>query len=64
MPGARQVALAFLLRHPDTFVIPKASDMAHVEENAGAAALELSAAEVERIASVFPAFHNLFGCTR
>jgi diketogulonate reductase-like aldo/keto reductase len=51
---ARQVALAFLLRHPDTFVIPKASDMAHVEENAGAAALELSAAEAERIASVFP----------
>jgi diketogulonate reductase-like aldo/keto reductase len=51
---ARQVALAFLLRHPDTFVIPKASDMAHVEENAGAAALVLSAAEAERIASAFP----------
>jgi diketogulonate reductase-like aldo/keto reductase len=52
--SARQVALAFLLRHPDTFVIPKASDIAHVEENAGAAALELSDAEAERIASAFP----------
>ena len=51
---ARQIALAFLLRHPDTFVIPKASDIAHVEENAGAAALELSDAEAVRIASAFP----------
>jgi diketogulonate reductase-like aldo/keto reductase len=52
--SARQVALAFLLRNPDTFVIPKASDIAHVEENAGAAALELSDAEAVRIASAFP----------
>jgi diketogulonate reductase-like aldo/keto reductase len=52
--SARQVALAFLLRNPDVFVIPKASDIAHVEENAGAGALELSDAEAVRIASAFP----------
>jgi diketogulonate reductase-like aldo/keto reductase len=51
---ARQVALAFLLRHPETFVIPKASDIAHVEENAGAAALQLTDTEAAQIASAFP----------
>jgi diketogulonate reductase-like aldo/keto reductase len=51
---ARQVALRFLLRHPEVFVIPKASSMAHVAENAGAAALELSAGELARIDSAFP----------
>jgi diketogulonate reductase-like aldo/keto reductase len=51
---ARQVALRFLLRHPEVFVIPKASSMAHVAENAGAAALELSAAELARIDAAFP----------
>jgi len=42
----RQVALRFLLRHPEVFVIPKASRLAHVAENAAAANLELSAAEL------------------
>jgi len=51
---ARQVALRFLLRHPEVFVIPKASSTAHVAENAGAAALELSAAELAGIDAVFP----------
>jgi diketogulonate reductase-like aldo/keto reductase len=51
--SARQVALAFLLRHPDTFVIPKASDIAHVGENAAAAALRLTDAEAAHIASAF-----------
>jgi diketogulonate reductase-like aldo/keto reductase len=50
----RQVALRFLLRHPDAFVIPKASGMAHVAENAGAASLELSAAELSKIDAAFP----------
>ena len=50
----RQVALRFLLRHPDAFVIPKASGMAHVAENAGAAGLELSAAELSKIDAAFP----------
>ncbi|HXP66781.1 MAG TPA: aldo/keto reductase, partial [Steroidobacteraceae bacterium] len=30
----RQVALSFLMRNPEVFVIPKASDIAHVQENA------------------------------
>jgi diketogulonate reductase-like aldo/keto reductase len=52
--SARQVALAFLLRHPDVFVIPKASTLAHVADNAAAAALELSAAEIAQIDAVCP----------
>jgi diketogulonate reductase-like aldo/keto reductase len=51
---ARQVALAFLLRHPDTFVIPKASRIEHVEENAGAGSLTLGDSEVARIGAGFP----------
>jgi diketogulonate reductase-like aldo/keto reductase len=51
---ARQVALAFLLRHPDTFVIPKSSDLKHVEENASAASVDLTAAEIARVAATFP----------
>jgi len=51
---ARQVALAFLLRHPNVFVIPKASKLGHVRENAGAGSLKLSAAEIARIDAAFP----------
>jgi diketogulonate reductase-like aldo/keto reductase len=51
---ARQVALRFLLRHPEVFVIPKASSLEHVAENAGAATLELSAAELARIDAAYP----------
>ena len=51
---ARQVALQFLLRHPQMFVIPKASSIAHVAENAGAATLELSEAEIAKIDAAFP----------
>jgi diketogulonate reductase-like aldo/keto reductase len=51
---ARQVALRFLLRHPESFVIPKATCLAHVTENAGAAGLELSDAELARIDAAFP----------
>ena len=50
----RQVALRFLLRHPEVFVIPKASRLAHVAENAAAATLELSTAELARIDAAFP----------
>jgi len=52
---ARQVALAFLLRHPNTFVIPKAARIDRVEDNAGAATLVLSAAEAAAIDAAFPA---------
>ena len=50
----RQVALSFLLRDRDVFVIPKASDLAHVTENAGAAALDLSDADIAQIDAAFP----------
>jgi diketogulonate reductase-like aldo/keto reductase len=50
----RQVALRFLLRHPETFVIPKASDIAHVTENAGTYAVELSDSDMAKIDAAFP----------
>jgi diketogulonate reductase-like aldo/keto reductase len=50
----RQVVLAFLTRDPITFVIPKASTLAHVEENAGAGDLRLEEAEIEAIDAAFP----------
>lgn len=51
---ARQVALAFLLRHPNTFVIPKAANLRHVTENAGAGSLRLSEHDIARIDAAFP----------
>jgi diketogulonate reductase-like aldo/keto reductase len=42
------------LRNPETFVIPKASRLEHVVENAGALTLELSEAELARIDAAFP----------
>jgi len=50
----RQVALAFLLRWPSLFAIPKASRSEHVEENAAAGDLVLSEDEVRRIDEAFP----------
>ncbi|HEY2779802.1 MAG TPA: aldo/keto reductase [Steroidobacteraceae bacterium] len=50
----RQVALRFLLRNEEVFVIPKASDLKHVAENAGASAVDLSDADIARIAAAFP----------
>jgi diketogulonate reductase-like aldo/keto reductase len=50
----RQVALRFLVRHPLTFAIPKASNPAHVEENAGAGALQLTDEEIALIDAAFP----------
>ena len=52
---ARQVCLAFLTRAPGVFAIPKASDPAHVRENAGASALELTPANLAVIDRAFPA---------
>jgi diketogulonate reductase-like aldo/keto reductase len=51
---ARQVALAFLVRRPGVFTIPKAGSIAHVEENAGAGDLALSPDEIARIEAAFP----------
>jgi diketogulonate reductase-like aldo/keto reductase len=52
---ARQVALAFLTRQAGTFAIPKASSAGHVEDNAAAEGLKLSAEEIARIEASFPA---------
>jgi len=49
----RQVALAFLLRQ-GAFAIPKSSRVAHVEENASAAALCLSDEEAAAVDRAFP----------
>jgi len=50
----RQVALAFLVRRPSLFAIPKSSHPDRVVENAGAAKLALGADEIARIEAAFP----------
>jgi diketogulonate reductase-like aldo/keto reductase len=50
----RQVILAFLIREPNVFTIPKAATVAHVEENAGAGDLELDATDIAAIDAAFP----------
>jgi diketogulonate reductase-like aldo/keto reductase len=50
----RQVALAFLIRQPQVFAIPKAASPAHVEENAGAGDLTLAPDDIARIEAAFP----------
>ena len=49
-----QVALAFLVRDPHVFAIPKSAKVARVRENAAAAGLRLTAEEVARIDEAFP----------
>jgi diketogulonate reductase-like aldo/keto reductase len=51
---ARQAALAFLTRRSSLFAIPKAATLPHVEENAGAAGLTLTEAEIADIDRAFP----------
>jgi diketogulonate reductase-like aldo/keto reductase len=50
----RQVILAFLTRDPIVFTIPKASTIAHTEENADAGELRLDAGDIAQIDSAFP----------
>ena len=50
----RQVALAFLVREPGVFAIPKASRVEHVEENAGAMNLDLSPDDLHQLDEAFP----------
>jgi len=49
-----QVALAFLTRAAPLFTIPKASTVAHAQENAGALDLALDADDVAEIDAAFP----------
>jgi len=50
----RQVALAFLVRRPSVFAIPKAASMGHVEVNAAAGDLVLTPDEIARVEAAFP----------
>jgi diketogulonate reductase-like aldo/keto reductase len=50
----RQVALAFLTRGKGVLAIPKAAQATHVDENAGAGRVVLSADDVTRLDKAFP----------
>ena len=52
--GAAAVALAFLVRDHHVFAIPKASTIAHVEENAKAGTLQLTDEEIIAIERAYP----------
>ncbi len=49
-----QIALAWLLRHEGTIVIPKAADLDHVRENRAALDLKLSHDELTKLDRIFP----------
>jgi diketogulonate reductase-like aldo/keto reductase len=51
----RQVALAFLTRKAPLFAIPKASSVAHAQENAAAMTLRLEPRDLAAIDAAFPA---------
>ena len=50
----RQVALAWTVRNPAVFTIPKASSVQHVQENAGAGDLVLTDADLKELDAAFP----------
>lgn len=50
----RQVTLKFLTRHGGTFTIPKAVSLEHVEDNAAAGRITLSAEDVAQLERAFP----------
>lgn len=52
--SAHAVALAFLVRHPSVFAIPKASRLEHVAANAKAGELRLDRDDVAAIDAAFP----------
>ena len=52
--SAHAVALAFLVRDPIVFAIPKASSVEHVDANAKAGTLKLSDDEIAAIDAAFP----------
>ena len=51
---AGQIAIAWTMRHGNVISIPKASDPAHVRENAASGAIELSADDLAAIDAVHP----------
>jgi diketogulonate reductase-like aldo/keto reductase len=50
----RQIALAFLIRRPAVFAIPKTSNPGHAAANAAAAEIELTEDEIRRIDEALP----------
>jgi len=52
---AAQVLLAWVIRHRGVMAIPKASSVQHVEENAGALNISLSAEAITQLDAAFPA---------
>jgi len=52
--STRQVALSFLMREPEVLVIPKASRIEHVDDNAGACTFSLSTDETTQLDAAFP----------
>lgn len=50
-----QVLLAWVIHHPGVMAIPKAATIAHVEENAAALQLTLTAEDITRLERAFPA---------
>jgi len=57
----RQVTLSFLTREPFLFTIPKASKIPHLEENAGASQIKLSAEEILELDRAFPVGSKVSG---
>lgn len=50
----RQVALAWLVRQPGLFTIPRSSQISHTERNVAAGDLVLTPEEIQRISDAFP----------
>lgn len=53
--SAVQILLAWVISHQGVMAIPKAASVAHVEENAAALKIELSADDLARLDNAFPA---------
>jgi aryl-alcohol dehydrogenase-like predicted oxidoreductase len=56
-----QVALAWVISHPNVVAIPGASTVAQLQHNAEAADLELSAEQIHRLNDAAEAFHPISG---
>jgi len=53
-----QIVIAWLLRQPDVIVIPKASKLEHVRENARSVEVELTKEDLQDLDKEFPAPHS------
>lgn len=53
--SAAQILLAWVIRHQGVVAIPKAANVAHVEQNAAALAITLSADELKLLDKAYPA---------